>query len=48
MTTREAAASLALSTRTVDAHLRSIFRKLQITSRTQLAVLISSPAHGPR
>jgi DNA-binding CsgD family transcriptional regulator len=48
MTTRDAAASLALSTRTVDAHLRSIFRKLQITSRTQLAVLISSPAHGPR
>jgi DNA-binding CsgD family transcriptional regulator len=41
MSTREAAASLALSTRTIDAHLRSIFRKLHITSRSQLAVLVS-------
>jgi DNA-binding CsgD family transcriptional regulator len=41
MSTREAAASLALSTRTIDAHLRSIFRKLRITSRSQLAVLVS-------
>lgn len=47
MTTRDAAASLALSTRTVDAHLRSIFRKLQITSRTQLAVLINSSPTVP-
>ncbi|MCL3859606.1 LuxR family transcriptional regulator [Actinotalea sp. K2] len=38
-TSREVASQLFLSPRTIDAHLRSIFRKLGITSRRQLREL---------
>jgi transcriptional regulator of acetoin/glycerol metabolism/DNA-binding CsgD family transcriptional regulator len=42
MTNRQAAAQLFVSRHTVGAHLRQIFRKLQINSRVQLAHLVAA------
>jgi DNA-binding CsgD family transcriptional regulator len=46
-TNREAAEQLFLSPRTIDFHLRNIYRKLQIRSRTELAVHLASHDAAP-
>lgn len=41
LTNREAAGQLALSPKTVDAHLQAIYRKLGVRGRTELALLVA-------
>ncbi len=52
-TTREAAATMFLSPKTIEYHLRSVYRKLEVNSRDQLAIAMqwaakqeSTPRHG--
>jgi DNA-binding CsgD family transcriptional regulator/tetratricopeptide (TPR) repeat protein len=46
-TNREAAAALFLSPKTVNAHLESIYRKLAIKRRSQLARILAQPNEAP-
>lgn len=46
MTNREAAEHLFLSVKTVDFHLQTIYRKLVLRSRTELAVLVAGARSG--
>ena len=45
-TNREIAQALFVTQRTVEVHLTSIYRKLDISSRSQLAAALDSQAHG--
>ena len=40
-TNREAAHQLGVSTKTIEAHLSSVYRKLTVRSRTELALLLA-------
>ena len=44
---REIADSLFLSVRTVEGHLARTFRKLEVSTRTQLAALVSAASEDP-
>ncbi len=46
-TTRQAAASLFLSPKTVEYHLRHVYLKLEISSRSELAAVMFPPAEPP-
>ena len=46
LSNREVGAQLFLSPRTIDFHLRNVFAKLEIASRTELATL-QLDAHAP-
>lgn len=48
LTNKDIAQTLILSVRTVDAHLRSIFTKLGLRSRTEVALWAVKYGYGPR
>ena len=46
-TNREAARQLGVSPKTIEAHLSSIYRKLTVRSRTELALLLAVDQREP-
>ncbi len=48
MSNREIAAALYLSPKTIEFHLRQIYRKLGIRSRTQLVTVLADGGTGPK
>jgi DNA-binding NarL/FixJ family response regulator len=48
LTNREIAQQLFVTAKTVEVHLSSAYRKLDIRSRTQLADALTRPAAGDR
>ena len=46
-TNREVAATLHLSPRTVEWNLSKVYRKLDVRSRTELAVALAKPRDSP-
>ena len=44
LTNREIAQTLFVTARTVEGHLTSVFRKLQLDSRTELSSALGAPA----
>ncbi|HAP78004.1 MAG TPA: hypothetical protein DCR14_18220, partial [Acidimicrobiaceae bacterium] len=46
LSNKDAAAALFVSVKTVDTHLQSIYRKLGLASRTELAVLMAKWARA--
>ena len=48
MTNREVGAALFLSHKTVEFHLGRIYRKLDLTSRTELIARYGQAAHDPQ
>ncbi|HEY4724252.1 MAG TPA: LuxR C-terminal-related transcriptional regulator [Anaerolineae bacterium] len=47
LTNKDIAQTLILSVRTIDAHLRSIFAKLNVRSRTEAALWAARNGYGP-
>jgi DNA-binding NarL/FixJ family response regulator len=46
LTNREIAQTLFVTPKTIEVHLSSVYRKLEISSRSQLPAVLAQPAHA--